>query len=321
MLVVRRSAAAGSIADAPGYVPPEMTDSSPVLVFGATGAIGRRLVAALLERGHAVRALVRDPDRADLPDAVEVVRGDVLTGAGVPDALADVRRAFYLVHSMGRGSGAADDFAERDRRAAETVGAAAAAAGVERIIYLGGLEADNAESTHLRSRREVAEILARHVPGTVHARAAMVIGSDSASFVMLETLVRRLPAMICPRWVDTRTQPIAMDDVVKALADLADHPDPPAEVQLGGAEVLTYLEMMERMARALGRRPPIVVRVPVLTPRLSSYWVTLITPVELGLVQPLVDGLSAEMVVTDPPPAGINDAPMGFDEAVTAALA
>lgn len=298
-----------------------MPAPAPILVFGATGAIGRRLVALLVERGHTVRALARRPERAGLPGAVEIVRGDVLTGDGLEEALAGVRCAIYLVHSMGRGSGSTEAFAARDRQAAERVGAAATAAGVERIVYLGGLESEEAASEHLASRREVAEILTRHVPGTVHARAAMVIGADSASFVMLETLVRRLPAMICPRWVDTRTQPIAMDDVVHALADLADHPNPPAEVQLGGAEVLTYLEMMERMARALGRRPPLVVRVPVLTPRLSSYWVTLITPVELGLVQPLVDGLSAEMIVTEPPPAGINDAPMGFDEAVAAALA
>lgn len=293
----------------------------PVLVFGATGAIGRRLVTALLADHHDVRALVRDPGRADLPPEVDVVRGDVLTGEGVDDALRGVGCVYYLVHSMGRGSGPSDDFADRDRRAAELVGEAAARAGVQRLVYLGGLEADGADSEHLRSRREVADILARHVSGTVHARAAMVIGPESASFVMLETLVRRLPAMICPRWVDTRTQPIAMDDVVAALAALADHPGPPAEVQLGGADVLTYEEMMERMARALGRRPPAIVRVPVLTPRLSSYWVTLITPVELGLVKPLVAGLSAEMVVTDPPPAGINDAPKGFDEAVADALA
>ncbi len=293
----------------------------PILVFGATGSIGRRLVDLLRERGHTVRALARNPDRADLPEGVEVVRGDVLTGQGVEEALTGVRCAYYLVHSMGRGSGSADEFADRDRQAAELVGSAAAAAGVQRLVYLGGLEAEGADSEHLRSRREVAEILAGHVPGTVHARAAMVIGADSASFQMLEALVRRLPAMICPRWVDTRTQPIAMDDVVTALADLADHPDPPGEVQLGGAEVITYLEMMERMAKALDRRPPVVVRVPVLSPRLSSYWVTLITPVELGLVQPLVDGLSAEMVVTTPPPEGINAHPMGFDDAVAAALA
>jgi uncharacterized protein YbjT (DUF2867 family) len=298
-----------------------MTSSPPILVFGATGAIGRRLVTALLERGHAVRALARAPERAGLPGEVELVRGDVLTGEGLDAALAGVDCAYYLVHSMGRGSSAAGSFADRDRDAANRVGAAAAAAGLQRLIYLGGLEGDNAESEHLRSRREVAEILAGHVPGTVHARAAMVIGVDSASFQMLEALVRRLPAMICPRWVDTRTQPIAMDDVVAALTALADVPDPPGDVQLGGAEVLTYLEMMERMARALGRRPPAVIRVPVLTPRLSSYWVTLITPVELGLVQPLVAGLSAEMVVTSSPPAGINDAPMGFEQAVALALA
>lgn len=297
-----------------------MGASSPILVFGATGAIGRRLVATLVARGQDVRALARRPERAGLPASVEVVRGDVLSGAGIAEALDGVRLAYYLVHSMGRGNGAGDDFAERDRRAAQTVGAAAAAAGVRRIIYLGGLEADGAASEHLRSRNEVADILARHVPDTVHARAAMVIGADSASFLMLETLVRRLPAMICPRWIDTRTQPIAMDDVVAALANLAELSDPPPEVQLGGAEVLTYREMMRRMAQALGRRPPLVVRVPVLTPRLSSYWVTLVTPVELGLVQPLVAGLSAEMVVTEPPPPGINDDPMGFDEAVAAAL-
>lgn len=298
-----------------------MTDASPILVFGATGSIGRRLVDLLRTRGHTVRALARTPERANLPADVEVVRGDVLTGDGLDAALAGVSCAFYLVHSMGRGSGSSEDFADRDRQAAELVGAAAASAGVQRIVYLGGLEPEGTESEHLRSRSEVAEILARHVPGTVHARAAMVIGADSASFQMLEALVRRLPAMICPKWVDTRTQPIAMDDVVTALADIAEHPDPPGEVQLGGAEVVTYLEMMERMARALDRRPPVVVRVPILTPRLSSYWVTLITPVELGLVQPLVAGLSAEMVVTIPPPEGINAHPMGFDDAVAAALA
>ncbi|MBJ7331675.1 MAG: NAD(P)H-binding protein [Solirubrobacteraceae bacterium] len=289
-----------------------------VLVFGATGAIGRRLVEVLLAQGVTVRALVRRPADAGLPTEVEVVQGDVLSGEGVAEALAGAERAVYLVHSMG---GGADDFAARDRRAAETVGALAATAGLERLVYLGGLESDTADSEHLRSRREVAEIFARHVPGTVHARAAMVIGPGSASFLMLHALVRRLPAMVCPRWIDTQTQPIAMDDVVAALADLVTRDDAPAEAQLGGADVLTYEAMMERMAHAIGRRPPVVIRVPFLTPRLSSYWVTLVTPVELGLVQPLVDGLAAEMVVTEQPPPGVNDAPMGFEDAVVAALA
>jgi uncharacterized protein YbjT (DUF2867 family) len=230
-----------------------------------------------------------------------------------------VDTAYYLIHAMGRGSGPADDFAERDRRGARNFGRAAAEAGVERVVYLGGLETEGKSSEHLRSREEVAEILAEHVR-TVHVRAAMVIGEGSASFVMLRSLVERLPAMLVPRWVDTRSQPVAIADVVRTLATLADFPDPPGEVQLGGADVLTYREMMLRYAAVAGKRPPRIIEVPVLSPRLSSYWVVLVTPVEMGLVRPLVDGLSSEMVVRRPPPPGLNDAPRGFDEAVRAAL-
>jgi uncharacterized protein YbjT (DUF2867 family) len=148
----------------------------------------------------------------------------------------------------------------------------------------------------------------------------MVIGEGSASFVMLRSLVHRLPVMIVPRWLDTRTQPISIEDVTRALAALAEHPDPPAEVQLGGADVLSYGEMMQRYARVAGRRRPLVVRVPVLTPRLSSYWVGLVTPIEMALVRPLIDGLSSEMVVREPPPPGLNDHPLGFDDAVRHAV-
>jgi uncharacterized protein YbjT (DUF2867 family) len=148
----------------------------------------------------------------------------------------------------------------------------------------------------------------------------MIIGQGSASFEMLRHLVTRLPVMITPRWVDTRSQPVAVEDVVTALADVAELREAPAEVQLGGAEVMTYREMMSRAAGVMGRRPPAIVTVPVLTPRLSSYWVSLVTPVETGLVRPLVDGLKSEMVVEQDPPAGINDRPMGFEEAVRAAL-
>ncbi|MDQ3741547.1 MAG: DUF2867 domain-containing protein, partial [Actinomycetota bacterium] len=233
-------------------------------------------------------------------------------GEGLDEALEGVDVAYYLVHAMGQKG----DFAERDRRGARNFGEAAKRAGVERVIYLGGLE--GAVSEHLRSREEVATILAEHVP-TVHARAAMVIGSGSASFVMLRKLTERLPAMITPRWLDTPTQPIAARDVVGALVALADadHVD---EVQLGGADVLSYREMIQRTARALGRRRRLIAPVPVLTPKLSSYWVTLITPVDHALVVPLVEGLSAEMIVTTPPPPGINDAPLGFDDAVREAL-
>jgi uncharacterized protein YbjT (DUF2867 family) len=149
----------------------------------------------------------------------------------------------------------------------------------------------------------------------------MVIGAGGASFEMLRALVRRLPAMICPRWIDTRTQPIAIDDVAAALAALRDRHDVVGDVELGGPQALSYREMMERTARAMDRRAPLIVRVPVLTPRLSSYWVMLVTPVENGLVRPLVDGLREEMLVRTPPPPGINDSPRDFDAAVRIALA
>jgi hypothetical protein len=190
------------------------------------------------------------------------------------------------------------------------------------VIYLGGLGGRGDEqSHHLQSRAEVAKILAAHVPEPVHARAAMVIASDSQSFVILKHLVSRLPVMICPEWVGTSSQPISARDVVSALRALSEVDGVPDEVQLGGAEVLTYHEMMLRTADALGRRRPPMVPVPFMTPKLSSLWVSLFGGVEYPLVRPLVDGLRAEMIVREPPPAGVNDAPLGFDAAVREALA
>jgi uncharacterized protein YbjT (DUF2867 family) len=288
----------------------------PVLVTGATGSVGARLIPELLRRGRHVRALVRAPAQAALPAKVDVRSGDVVSARGLAEALNGCRTAYYLIHSMGRGG--TDDFAARDREAAANFGEAARTAGVDRVIYLGGL--GDHDSEHLRSRLEVAELLRQRVPHLVHVRAAMIIGPGSASFIMLRSLVERLPVMVCPRWIDTRTQPIASRDVVAALANTGEHEQPPEELQLGGADALTYREMMSRTAAVLGRRRPRIVKVPVLTPRLSSYWVALVTPVETGLVRPLVDGLGSEMVVTEPPPDGINDRPLGFDEAVRAAL-
>ncbi len=296
--------------------PPQRT----ILVTGATGYVGGRLAPVLAERGHSVRLLARRPERAAVPPGAEVLRGDVLSGEGLPEALAGVEVAYYLVHSMGRGGDG--DFAERDRQGARTFARAAREAGVGRVVYLGGLPtAADDESQHLRSRQETAEILAAEGPPLAYARAAMVIGAGSASFEMLRHLVERLPVMITPRWLDTRSQPIAIDDVLDALVALGEREETVAEAQLGGAEVLSYRDMLRRFARVVGRRPPVVIRVPVLTPRLSSYWVALVTPVEASLVKPLVDGLRSEMVVRAAPPAGVNEHPMDFEAAVRAALA
>ena len=288
-----------------------------ILLTGASGYVGSHLLSELQSRGRRVRALVRNPDAADLPPGVELRKGDAVKGDGLTEALEGVTTAYYLIHSMS-GNG---DFVARDRAAAVNFGEAASAAGVERVVYLGGLGPTGADaSVHLRSRHEVAEILTDLVAQLVYARAAMVIGRGSASFEMLRHLVHRLPAMITPRWIGTRSQPVALSDVVTALAELGTRADVPDEAQLGGAEVLTYRDMMRRFAQLIGRREPVMLPVPVLTPRLSSYWVSFVTPVDTGLVRPLVDGLRSEMVVTTPPPAGINDHPLGFDDAVRAAL-
>lgn len=295
-----------------------------ILLTGASGYVGGRLAPRLAGAADAtsdgeLRLLMRRPDRAKGPAGARIVAGDAVSGDGLDAALDGVETAYYLIHSMGRGGGG--DFEARDRRAAGNFGRAAAAAGVRRVIYLGGLSSEDASSAHLRSRDEVARTLGEHVPEFVHVRAAMVIGAGSASFQMLRALVRRLPAMVCPRWIDTRTQPIAIDDVVGALAALRDRGDVTGDVQLGGPRPLSYRAMMDETADAMDRRHPLVVRVPVLTPRLSSYWVQLVTPVESALVRPLVDGLREEMLVREPPPPGINDDPRDFGTAVRAALA
>jgi len=293
--------------------------ADPILLTGASGYVGGYLLAELGRRGHDLRVLARAPRPGAFPDGVATREGDAVAGTGLAEALEGCRTAYYLIHSMGRSSGPGAEFARRDRTAAHNFGAAAREAGVARVIYLGGLGPTGRDaSEHLRSRHEVAQILREYVPELVYVRAAMVIGSGSASYEMMSALVKRLPLMIAPRWVDTRSQPVALEDVVRTLADVAVLPQAPEELQLGGRDVLTYRDMMLRFARMQGRAPWIV-RVPFLTPTLSSYWVALVTQVELGLVRPLVDGLKSEMVVETPPPAPSSASPLGFEEAVRAA--
>jgi uncharacterized protein YbjT (DUF2867 family) len=279
-----------------------------VLVAGATGYIGGLLARRLRADGVGVRCLVRDPAKArDLERAgCEIVRGDVLDADTLPPVLAGIETAYYLVHSMGRGSDAG--FAERDARAASNFGEAAAAAGVGRIIYLGGLGEPGSE--HLRSRHHTAEVLERSGVPLTYFRAAAVIGAGSESFRVVYYLVRRLPAMITPRWVATKTQPIGIDDVVAYLAAAPGiEATAGREIEIGGPEVTTYGGMMERMAHALGRRPPLQIPVPLLSPHLSSLWIGLVTPVDAGVARPLIQGLATETVVTDRSGMALFDVP------------
>ncbi|MGV9246317.1 SDR family oxidoreductase [Streptomyces sp. NPDC003710] len=298
------------------------------LVTGATGYIGGRLVPDLLAAGHRVRCLARSPGKLrDHPWAgeVEVVAGDVTRAESVAEAMRGVDVAYYLVHALGAGRG----FEDKDRTAARTFGEQARAAGVRRIVYLGGLTPvgvpERQLSPHLRSRSEVGRILLDSGVATTVLRAAVIIGSGSASFEMLRYLTERLPVMVTPRWVRTRTQPIAVRDVLRLLVGSARMPDEVNRAfDIGGPDVLTYRQMMVRYAAIAGLPRRIIVPVPVLTPGLSSLWVGLVTPVPASLARPLTESLRHEVVCRErdieryvPAPPGH---PIGFDEAVRLAL-
>jgi uncharacterized protein YbjT (DUF2867 family) len=266
------------------------------LVTGATGFVGGKLVDALRDDGVEVRALVRDTGRAQGLDA-ELHEGDVLKPDTLEGAGRDVDVAYYLVHSMGRGGDG--DFAERERSAARAFAEMARDEGVGRVVYLGGLGEDP-RSQHLRSRQETAELLAEHGPPLTYFRAAMVVGSASESFRTLRYLVKRLPAMIAPAWLKTPTQPIGIDDVIAYLAAAPGVQESEGrEVQIGGPDVLSYGDMLDLMAYALGRDPRPKVPVPFVSPKLSSLWIGLVTPVDAGVARPLVEGLSTPTIVTD----------------------
>ena len=268
-----------------------------ILVTGATGYIGGRLMPRLLDLGHEIRVFARDPSRLrghPWVTRVEVAQGDVLKPETIPAAMEGIEVAYYLIHSMSQGE---DDFSDRDRRAAQAFGEAAYQAGVKRIIYLGGLgNRDEALSHHLQSRHETGDVLRECGVPVTEFRAAIIVGSGSISFEMIRYLTERLPIMITPRWVSTRCQPIAIRDVLAYMIAALEQPQSTGKiVEIGGADVLTYGEMMQIYSDVRGLTRYLI-PVPFLTPRLSSYWVNIVTPVPAALARPLIEGLSSEVV-------------------------
>ena len=302
-----------------------MTSPRTVLVTGVTGYLGSRLAPRLLDDGHRVRVLTRDQAKVaprSWRGTVEVVEGDASSTEVLSEALGGVDVAYYLLHSMDGRPG----FVERDRELAASFAEVARAQGVGRIVYMSGLHPHQDQlSEHLASRVEVGEILMRSGVPTAVLQAAVVIGAGSASFEMLRQLTWRLPVMVTPKWLDNRIQPVAVRDVLHYLAEAAGLP---AEVNrtfdVGGPDVLTYREMIQRFARIAGLRRRLIVSVPVLTPRLASLWVGLVTPVPNAIARPLVGSLVHEVVCTEhdldglvgPPPGGT----MSYDDAVRAAV-
>jgi uncharacterized protein YbjT (DUF2867 family) len=284
----------------------EMSADDRVLVTGATGFIGNRLIPELIGKKIKLRLLARNPAKVEAiknsGGDIEIVQGDLLSGKGLQDALQGIHSAYYLVHSMGGKSVFKNtEYAERDKQAAREFITAADKKGLKRIIYLGALgEKDDKLSEHLSSRAEVATILSSGKPAVTILRAAIVIGAGGSSFEMLRYLVERLPIMVCPKWIDTRIQPIALRDVLAYLVGCLMNASTAGQTfDIGGSEILTYREMMQQYAEARGIPRRIIFTVPILTPLLSAYWVDLVTPVPSGVAHPLIEGLKNEVICRD----------------------
>jgi uncharacterized protein YbjT (DUF2867 family) len=300
-----------------------MNESKLVLVTGATGYIGGRLVPQLLEAGYPVRCLVRDARRLEgrsWSDQVEVVEGDALKPETLAPAMEGVWAAYYFIHSLTD----TKEYRERDKIVARDFGGAARKAGIERIIYLGGLgDPGDDLSVHLRSRHETGAALAEAGVPVTEFRAAVIVGAGSLSFEMVRYLTERLPVMICPRWVYTRIQPIAIGDVLRYLVRALAVPESAGRViEIGGADVQTYGDMMKGYARVRGLRR-FLIPVPVLTPHLSAHWVHWMTPVPAGIIYPLIEGVRNEVVVRDETARSLfpHIEPVDYDTAVQRALA
>ena len=299
-----------------------LAQQTKILITGASGYIGGRLVARLHEKGYSLHCLARRPEALQkyLPSSIEVVSGDMLKSESLAPAFVGIDIAYYLVHSMRQSEA---NFEDKDRQAAKNFADAAKKTGVKRIIYLGGLGQDDHElSPHLQSRHEVGDILrASGIPVT-EFRAAIIVGSGSISFEMIRYLTERLPIMICPKWVKSRCQPIAIRDVLNYLIAAIEEPRSVGEIlEIGGADILTYKEMMLGYAKVRGLKRALI-EVPVLTPRLSSYWVDFITPIPASISRPLILGLKNDVICQNFKAREIFPfKPLGYEEAVRLALA